>query len=64
MLCAIWYHLYNFENGKNTHGGVLLLENFTKSNTLPKVFFTFFKLCKWYRIAQCISYMNLLESVI
>ena len=25
MRCAIWYHLYNFKNLKNTHGGVLLL---------------------------------------
>ena len=25
MLCAIWYHLYNFKNLKNTRGGVLLL---------------------------------------
>ena len=25
MRCAIWYHLYNFKNVKNTHGGVLLL---------------------------------------
>ena len=25
MLCAIWYHLYNLKNEKNTHGGVLLL---------------------------------------
>ena len=24
-LCAIWYHLYNLRNMKNTHGGVLLL---------------------------------------
>ena len=23
--CAIWYHLYNLENVKNTHGGVLVL---------------------------------------
>ena len=22
---AIWYHLYNFKNVKNTHGGVLIL---------------------------------------
>ena len=22
---AIWYHLHNFKNVKNTHGGVLLL---------------------------------------
>ena len=25
MRCAIWYHLNNFKNVKNTHGGVLLL---------------------------------------
>ena len=23
MLCAIWYHLYNLKNVKNTNGGVL-----------------------------------------
>ena len=36
--------LYNVRNVKNTHGGVLLLEayNFTKNNTPPWVFFTFF----------------------
>ena len=25
MRCAIWYHLYNFKNMKNTHGGVSIL---------------------------------------
>ena len=25
MRCAIWYHLHNLKNVKNTHGGVLLL---------------------------------------
>ena len=25
MCCAIWHHLYNFKNVKNTHEGVLLL---------------------------------------
>ena len=25
MFCAIWYHLHNFKNLKNTYGGVLLL---------------------------------------
>ena len=52
MFCAIWYHLYNLNSAKNTHGGVLLLVklqaflacNFTKSNTPPWVFFTFLKL--------------------
>ena len=48
MLCAIWYHLFDL---KNTHRGVLLLVklqvkacNFTKSNTPPWVFFTFFNI--------------------
>ena len=50
-LCTIWYHLYNLKNVKNTHEGVILLTKlqaeafiFTKSNTLPWVFFTIFKL--------------------
>ena len=30
--------------------------NFTKSNTSPWLFLTFFKLYKWYRIAQRITY--------
>ena len=48
---AIWYHLYNLKNVKNTHGKVLILvklqakaSNFTKSNTPPWVFFMFLKL--------------------
>ena len=42
ILCAIWYHLFNLKNVKNTHGGVLILV----MNTPPRVFFTFLKLCK------------------
>ena len=34
MLCAIWYHLHNFKNVKNTHGGVLLLVELTKKALL------------------------------
>ena len=52
------------KNIKNTHGGVLLLVklqvsacNSTKSNTLPRVFFIFFELHKWYHIAQSITYV-------
>ena len=45
MRCAIWYHLYNLKNMKNTHGGVLhlvkLQASATKSNTPPWVFFVF-----------------------
>ena len=44
---------------QNSHGGVLLLVklqalacNLTKSNTRSWVFFTFFKLYKWYQIVQ------------
>ena len=51
MLCAIWYHLHNLKNVKNTHGGVLLLVksqalafNFTKSNTPPWVSFYVLKI--------------------
>ena len=63
MRYAIWYHLYNLKNVKNIHGGVLILVklqaqayNFTKINTSPWVFFTFFKLYIWYQIAQRITY--------
>ena len=63
MCCAISYDLYNLKNVKNTHGGVLILIklqakacNFTKINTPPWVFFTFFKLYKWYQIAQRTTY--------
>ena len=65
MGCTIWYHLYNLKYVKNTHGGVLILVklqaevcNFTKINTPLWVFFTFLKLCKWYQIAQRITYLK------
>ena len=65
MLCAIWYHLYHLKNVKNTLGGVLLLVQLqaTESNTPPWVLFTFFKLYKWYQIAQCITYECLSATV-
>ena len=62
MRCAIWYHLHNSKNVKNTHGGVLILVklqakacNFTKINTPSWVFSTFLKFSKRYPIAQRIS---------
>ena len=65
MRRAIWYHLYNLKNVKSTHGGVLLLVKlqastckFTKSNTPPWMFFTIFKLCKWYQIVQRITFIH------
>ena len=69
MFCAIWYHLDNLKNVRNTRARVLLLANIqasvwnvTKSITYSKsitpqwVFFTFFKLYKWNQIAQSVSY--------
>ena len=50
MLCAISCHLYNLKDFKNTHGGVLFL---VKLQALAWVFFTFFKFCKCYQIAEC-----------
>lgn len=52
------------KNVKNTHGGVLLLIKvqalaciFTKRDPLPRVFFTLFKLYKWYKSRKaCVSY--------
>ena len=63
MFCAIWWHLYNFKNVKNTHGGVLPLIacNFTKSKTPPWVFFTFFKLYLWYQIAKSITIKDVIR---
>ena len=61
MYCTIWYYLYNLKNMKKTHGGVLLLvkpATLLKSNTPPWLFFTFFKLRKWYQIAQSITYIH------
>ena len=37
MHCAIWYHLYNLKDVKNSHGGVLVLldpnDNITQSES-------------------------------
>ena len=33
MCRAIWYHLYNLKNLKNTHGGVLILVKLQASST-------------------------------
>ena len=45
QLCAIWYHLYNSKNVKNTRGGMSLsvkLQTYiAKSNTTQWVFLIF-----------------------
>ena len=46
VFCAIWYHLHNLINVKNTHGGVLLLvkfKAFLKVTLLHRCFSRFFK---------------------
>ena len=55
---------------KNTDGGVLILVklqastyNFTEINTPPWVFFTFFKLYKYYQIAQRITIALILQKL-
>ena len=66
MFFSIWSHLYNLKNVKNTDSGVLLLVKLqvTKSNIPPWVFFTFFKLYKWYEIVQRITYRLSLYMVL
>ena len=71
MRCSIWYHLYNVKNVKNITGGVLILVklqaeacNFTKINSPPWMFFTFFKLYKWYQIAQRTIYYDSYDPLI
>ena len=44
-----------------------LARNFTKVNAPPWVFLAFFKLCKWYQIAQSIAYfqqLGLMQHII
>ena len=50
------------KNMKSPHGEVLFLVKFTKSNTPTWVFFTLFKLYKWYQIAQSIFILRKLLS--
>ena len=52
------------KNVKNTHGRVLILAKLqaSKINTPPWVLFTFFKLYKWYQIAQRTTYYQLSQS--
>ena len=69
-LCRILHQLYNLKNVKSTNRGVILSVrlqaetwNFTESISTPWVFFTFFKLYKWYKIAQSIYIKNRLDLI-
>ena len=47
MRCAIWYHLYNSKNVKNTHGGVLILVKLqAEAQRITYTRFLFF-MCVW-----------------
>ena len=71
----IWDALHDFvpfaqfKKRENSHEGVLLLKlqnkacNFTKNNSPPWVFFTFFKLHKRYQITQSITYSFLQTKI-
>ena len=52
MLCAIWYRLHNFKKCKKHPWSLQAL----KVTLLHWVFFTFFKLCKWYQITEHITF--------
>ena len=50
MFCATWYHLYNLKKHEKLPWRNVTFSKvagFTKSNSPPWVFFTFFKLYKW-----------------
>ena len=59
--CTIWYYLYNFEKCEKHRWRSVnfrkVAGNFTKISTLSWVFFTFFKLYKWYQTAQRTTYI-------
>ena len=56
MFCEIWHRLCNLKNLKNNHGQAKSLRLY-KSNT-PWMFCTFFKLHKWYKLTQFITYIR------
>ena len=65
MFCTIWYLWRNLKNMKNVYEGLLLFScNFTKISTPLWEFFTFFKLYKWYQIAQRDTYSEAVTSVV
>ena len=52
MRCAIWYHLYNLKNVKNTHGEPASL---LKLTLLHECFSRFLN---WYQIPQRTTYVE------
>ena len=55
-ICYVLRDFVPFVQFKKREKHLWMSVNFTKINTPPWVFFTFFKLCKWYEIAQRTTY--------
>ena len=62
MPCVIWYILQSKKREKPPWRSVPFRKVAGFSKTLPWVFFKFFKLYKWYQIAQRITYSVCLHS--
>ena len=60
MLCAIWCHLYNLKNVKNTHGGVLLI----KVTLLHGTFWRFLNYTNGNKSHQASRMKSLMQDVI
>ena len=54
-ICDVLHDLVPFAHFKNREKHPWRSVTFSKSNTPPWTFFTFFKLSKWYQIAQSIT---------
>ena len=62
--CAIWYHLYNLKNVKNTHGGVLILVKLQASSLQDGSFFQIFEIFRNLGIAFNINIRKCFWTVI
>ena len=58
VIYVMRYDLVPFVQVKNREKHPWKSVNFNKVNTPPWLFFTFFKLYKWYQIAQRITYLH------
>ena len=59
--CAIWHHLYNLKNVKNTHGGVLILVKLQLKLTLLHGCFARFLICINGTKSHKASHINILN---
>ena len=54
--CAIWHHLYNFKNVKNTRGGVLILVKLQTEAYAPHM------LIAWYKLATSSILLQIIQQ--